>query len=324
MSILSNESSLLKHGKHLPFGIYNGLIDQPYTSFWDTEGPVLARRRRTQRKAWIFFGVYAPGFFAGMAIADAGMVSTAFSYLAIPGENLFVEDKITLPLGFGDKFDPGLRDAWKLGKFSISSEGTQMTCIAKGKIDLEIVAEMQTDSGLSFVCPSEGRPFNFTFKQLPLTILCKARYKGKEYAASGPYGAVDFTKGYPPRETRWNWLSMIGKLEDGVTVGINLVDHFNANMENVAWVGGERMLLGDAKFSMEKPLDTNKWQISTVDGIIDLEFTPFGARSENLSLVVMKSLFTQPYGTFDGYINIRGQKMRVTGQGVVEDHFARW
>jgi hypothetical protein len=324
MEILPNATSLLKHGKPLPFGVYDGLIAQPFTSFWDSEGPLLARRRRMQRKTWIFFGVYAPDMFAGIAIADAGMVSTAFAYLAVPGENIYVEDKMTLPLGFGDKFDPALDSDWKLGKFSIRSNEGNMHIASKGKLALDIVTLTDAGNGLSFVCPSTDRPFNFTYKNLPMQVQCRATYRGKNYEASGKYGAIDFTKGYPPRETRWNWLSLIGELEDGTPVGINLVDQFNGNIENAAWISGQKVLLGDARFKMQPPYDKNTWEITTANGLLSLTFTPQGARKENLNMMVMKSLFTQPYGKFFGYLSFKGQRMKLTGQGVVEDHYAKW
>jgi len=324
MTILPNEPHLLKSGRSLPYGVYNGLIKSPFTSYWDTEGSFLAKRRRTQRKAWIFFGVYSPELFAGIAVVDAGMVSTAFAYLAVPAENIFIEDKMTLPLGFAEKFDPAMETEWTLGKFNIKTSGGQMIFTSRGKLKLDIVAETNADAGLSFVCPSTDRPFNFTYKNLPMQVACKASYLGKSYEIAGKYGAIDFTKGYPPRETRWNWMSLIGELEDGTALGINLVDHFNNNIENAAWIGEKKVLLGEAQFSMQTPLDKNKWQIDTRSGSLHLIFTPLGARSEKLDMVVMKSLFTQPYGTFEGVMTVNGQQLKLKGQGVVEDHYAKW
>jgi hypothetical protein len=81
------------------------------------------------------------------------------------------------------------------------------------------------------------------------------------YATSGNYGSIDFTKGYPPRETIWNWLSFIGNTESGKIIAVNLVDRFNANMENILWVNGQKQLLSNAKFTLQEPYDKTDWLI---------------------------------------------------------------
>jgi hypothetical protein len=175
------------------------------------------------------------------------------------------------------------------------------------------------------VAPSaKGRPFHFTYKNVCLPTELKIEYEGKTYQVSGNYGAIDFSKGYPPRETVWNWLAFIGTTQTGKNVSVNLVKHFNQDMENILWVDGKKTILSSATFTMQKPFDKNSWRIKTLDEILDCTLTPSGARSENINLLVMKSIFVQAYGKISGTLLINGAKEIFTATGVAEDHHALW
>lgn len=321
-SILEPQKALLKNGKVIPFGIYDGLIEDTRTSFWDVEG-FFPKRRRSQRKCWIYFGSFAPDLYTGIAVVDAGYVATAFAYFYIPSKDLFVEDKLTLPFGFGEKFDPNLYDNWELGKFKIATKNNKIEIAYKGKFDLNIETENNTN-GLSFVCPSEGRHFNFTYKNLLLPSNVKLIYKKETFLSDGNTGGIDFSKGYPPNKTIWNWASMVGKTKSGKEIAINIVNQHNANMENAVWLDGERHILSDVIFEKKMPYDKTPWHIKTKEDCLLLDFVPQGARAENLNLIALKSQFTQPYGVFSGSIKINGKTEKFTGNGVVEDHLAVW
>ena len=322
--ILPKQHSLIENGANIPFGVYEDLIENVDTSYFDTQG-FLAKRRRTERKTWIYFGVYSPDLICGFAIADAGMVATAFVYFYSFKDGTFEEDKTTVPLAFATDFNPNLNSEWKIGNFLIKTENGKMHCQYVGKFKLYIEAENDAN-GASIVAPSsEKRPFNFTYKNVCVPVKVQINNGGiSTYATSGKYGSIDFTKGYPPRETIWNWLSIIGISESEKSIAINLVDRFNNNMENILWYDGRKILLSAAKFSMQEPLDKTDWLIETNDGILNCHFSPRGARTENVNALIMKSKFTQPFGTVDGTIIIDGKEEKFTAIGVVEDHHAVW
>ena len=322
--IQPKQNLLLQNDTHIPFGVYEDLIKNTDTGFWDKQGFV-AKKRRTERKAWIFFGVFSPELICGLAIVDAGMVATAFSYFYSLKDGVFEEDKTTVPLGFANSFNPNLDSEWKLGNYSIKTENGKMHLQYLGKYKMYIDAE-NTANGASIVAPSAGgRPFNFTYKNTLVPVKVQINNGGRStYATSGKYGSIDFTKGYPPRETIWNWLSFIGITETEKTIAVNLVDRFNSNMENILWVDGKKTLLSNAKFTFQQPLDKSDWLIETTDGILNCHLSPRGARTENVNALVMKSQFTQPFGTLDGTVMIDGNPERFTAFGVVEDHHAVW
>jgi hypothetical protein len=321
-NIEPQQQYLLKNGKVLPFGVYDKCIIKPQTSYWDNEG-LFSNKRFTERKTWIFFGIYSPDLYAGIAVVDAGFVATAFSYFFVPSKNLFIEDKTTMPLGFSKNFDPCINDKWKLGTYEIDTHNGIMNFKYRGKFNLEISAKLN-DNGVSVVAPSQQRPFNFTYKDLCMESDVKISYKGEEFCLKGNYGAIDFTKGYPPKSTKWNWSSAIGTTASGKAIAFNLVKHFNDELENILWIDKERILLEHTNYILPQKLNKEEWKISTNDNILDTTFIPLGARSENLNAVVMKSIFTQPFGKFIGTILLEGKKEEFTAYGVCEDHFAVW
>lgn len=318
------QPSLFANNTHIPFGVYDNIIKDVSTEFWDKQG-LISKKRRAERKCWIYFGVFSPELICGMAIVDAGMVATAFSYFYSFKDGVFDEDKITLPMGFSKGFNPNLDSEWKLGNYSINTENGKMSLQYIGKYKMFIEAE-NTDNGASIVAPSkEKRPFNFTYKNLAVPVKVQINKGGiSTYATSGKYGSIDFTKGYPPRETIWNWFSFIGITASQKIIAVNLVDQFNENMENILWIDGQKIVLSSAKFTIGKPSDKTDWLIETKDGILNCHLSPRGARTENINALILKSKFTQPFGTIDGTVMIDGVVEQFTGFGVSEEHHAVW
>jgi hypothetical protein len=323
MEILEKQNSLIQQKRALPYGVYSDLIENVNTKYFDAKKFGLVRR--TERKAWIFFGFYSEDITCGFAIADAGIAATAFSYIFIPKENIFVEDKIALPLAFGNSFDPNLYDRWKIQHYSIQSINQQMHLDTQNKhFQLSIKAN-NNRNGFSAVAPSKGkRPFHFTYKNLLVDTEVNIKYKNKTYTASGKFGSIDFSKGYPPRKTMWNWLSFIGKTETGKDIAANIVDNFNDNLENVLYINDKKIILSKANFLYKKPLDRQNWQINTIDNLLHLEVKPQGKRSEDLNFILMKSKFTQVFGTIPGTVRLDGKLETFTAFGVTEEHFALW
>lgn len=316
--------ALAENGKPIAYGAYDGLIPNTSTAQWDNEGGSFPRRR-FQRKAWVFYGAYTPELMVGIAVADAGYLANAFAYFFVPGEGLFVEDKILWPFGFPTEFDPHLTSDWVLKNFSITSTNKEMTCRLDGKFKLTLTGQLN-DKGLSFMCPTVDRPFNFTYKNLCLPTHVTVEYKGKVYNASGRIGGIDFSKGYPPRNTFWNWASFAGQATDGTPVGMNLFRGHNGKYENAAWIGDDRILLSNTTFEYDKskPLDKQTWKLRTEDGLVELDFEPYGKRAEKINALLLSHDFTQPFGKFTGRIMHKGQWLQVTGYGPVEDHTSKW
>lgn len=62
-----------------------------------------------------------------------------------------------------------------------------------------------------------------------------------------------------------------------------------------------------------------------------LRFTPHGTREEHLHAGLLTSDFVQPYGVFEGHVDVRPAHSKTTTRyeikdvyGVVEKHYAKW
>ncbi|MBS1593651.1 MAG: DUF2804 domain-containing protein [Bacteroidetes bacterium] len=301
----------------VPFGLYAGPVADMSTAPWSA-------LRRSQRKAWIFTSAFSTRYCVGFAIADAGMVATAFVYFFDTQTGQYIEEKTTVPLGFGAAFDPDLRSTWQLKNFSIKADTDRITCSFAGKRIHISLSLTENGNGSTTIAPAGDRPFHHTYKNLLMPAAVEGTIDGASIKFEGTIGGLDFSKGYPPRHTFWNWASMNAVTDHGVEFGVNLVGDFNNSIENALWVNGKVQQLSQATFSYERPVDKNTWQITTLDGTLNMKFTPRGARGEDINALVMMSRFKQPFGTFAGTVRLDGVLHNFTGQGVVEEHFAKW
>ena len=313
------------HKQDFPsFGRYEGLIPNTDITSWQTG----FFDRRFKRKGWLYAGIYNAEFALGFAIADTGYLGKAFIYCYHFPTNTFLEEAAQFPFYFAEKFMPSLHSEWLFNK------GNKTWQVSPNYSDLEIHFEgkkLQVDfslidfeKGMSTIAPALDQPFNFTFKNAGIKTKATIRLKGNEYNLEGNYAVLDFTLGFPPRNTRWNWASATGKTVTGASVGINLVAHFNSDLENVLFFNEQLIPLGKTIFNYTSPADKSIWHITTEDAIIDMHFTPSGARKDHINVGFLKHQFIQPFGKFEGTLLINKEKISFTAFGVTEEHHSVW
>jgi hypothetical protein len=142
-------------------------------------------------------------------------------------------------------------------------------------------------------------------------------------------GGLDGTHGYLARHTAWRWAFACGRLPDGSPVGLNLVEGFNEARddvnENAVWLGGALWPVGRARFrwNHDDPLD--RWHVTTTDGAVELTFRPIAVHREDRDLVLVRTRFHQPLGTWEGTLRLGGHTHQLQGiPGVAEDQNATW
>jgi hypothetical protein len=140
---------------------------------------------------------------------------------------------------------------------------------------------------------------------------------GREYPIDAAAGFVDESAGYHHRHTVWKWSAGVGRTADGRRVGWNLVagvhDHDGAS-ERTLWVDGEPQELGPAEFADDLS------SVSFDDARLD--FSEWSAREERMNLLLLRSTYRQPFGTFEG--RLPGGLELVDGCGVMEEHDVLW
>lgn len=142
---------------------------------------------------------------------------------------------------------------------------------------------------------------------------------GGERIALDARGVIDESAGYHPRQTDWEWSAGVGALADGRGVAWNVVAgiHDDARAsERTVWVEGEPAQLPPAAFAPDLS------RVAFGDGGAALAFTSEAVRARRDDFGLMKSDYTQPFGTFAG--TLPGGLELADAYGVMERHSARW
>jgi Domain of unknown function (DUF2804), C-terminal len=179
---------------------------------------------------------------------------------------------------------------------------------------------MRLDGSLSFsegpaveVLSPHGRSYIWTRKMAGVQVEGTVRAGGMSFDVSGPYGFIDESAGYHARRTTWRWSAGVGRLVDGRPVAWNLVDGVHdapSGSERAVWVEGVPHEVPPVAFADD---------LSTVG---DLRFTEWCAREDHTNLLLMRSDYRQPFGSFAGALP--GGLELESGYGVMEWHDVRW
>lgn len=129
---------------------------------------------------------------------------------------------------------------------------------------------------------------------------------------------IDDTAGYHERHTAWRWSTGVGRAATGERVAWNLVSGVHdapASSERTLWVDGEPAEVGPARFADDLS------GVETAGGG-RLEFSPWAERVHHMNLLLVRSAYRQPFGTFAG--ELPGGLRLEEGYGVMEDHDVSW
>jgi hypothetical protein len=132
---------------------------------------------------------------------------------------------------------------------------------------------------------------------------------------------IDDTAGYHPRETEWWWSAGVGMGEDGAALAWNLVAGVNDpphGSERAVWVDGVAHEPGPVRFAA----DLSEIVAADAGDGSRLSFATEAVRRRSENLVVLRSDYTAPFGTFSGALP--GDIRLASGLGVMEHHRARW
>jgi hypothetical protein len=184
--------------------------------------------------------------------------------------------------------------------------------------DGEMRAEIQLDEqpGIETVCPSGGS-YAWTRKQGGIAARGTVALGERLYPLDAR-AVIDDTAGYYQRHTRWRWSAGVGTATDGRSLAWNLVAGVNdppSGSERTLWVDGE-------------PLEPDPVEFGdglTSIGFADqrsLRFQPEAVRERRENLLLVRSSYRQPFGSFEG--ELAGGIGVAEGYGVMEEHDVFW
>jgi hypothetical protein len=311
-------------------GRYAGRIDRiDWSALRERPGRLW---RKLHHKRWHYVGLGNDALFIGVAIVDVGWTCTAFAYLFDRRRRRLLADwsQDGLPGLQAGVSDAPLADAhaWFRGpgaRLELRHQADDSLLLQVRTRGLRIEAQLGLDGmapPLLAIGPIEGGLAHATQKTTALPVLGWAEAGGQRFSLDDAWAAVDASNGLLARETAWRWASA-----HRADIGFNLQRGYFGAQENVLWLDGQPIPLGAAQFDFDATQPLSPWHIRTEDGLLDLVFTPEGARRANRNLLIAASRYVQPVGTFAGTVRAApgAPSREVAGLlGVTEDHFSRW
>jgi hypothetical protein len=248
-----------------------------------------ARDRLRPLKAWRYVGVYGPELMICIGAVRIGPARQAFWAV----------------------WD---RSAGRLQERTVHGRGGVRLDYGRARVDdgsVQLDLALAETDGIETVCRS-GESYGWTRKQAGILAAGTVVIDGVARTLSA--GAViDDTAAYYERHVQWRWSAGVGTARDGGEVAWNLVSGVNDpphDSERTVWVDGRPAEVGPSSFAPD---------LSSVDG---LRFDAESTRERRENLLLVRSSYRQPFGTFSGVLP-DGTELEA-GYGVMEEHDVRW
>jgi uncharacterized protein DUF2804 len=266
-----------------------GSGDRPHVAVPPARMP-LARARRPL-KAWRWVGVFSPEL---MLCAGSARVGVArMQWWAVWDRELLRE-----------------RSYRRGGPVDVSPGRVRVRAA-----DVAIDLALDEDEGVETISP-HGRSYIWTRKQGGIPARGTVTLDGRSHALDGR-AIVDDSAGYHARHTRWLWSAGVGVTDTGTQVAWNFTDGMHdarEASERSVWVDGVAHEVVPVRFD---GLDA----IAFEEGG-ELRFTAEATRARRDNLLLIRSDYEQPFGTFAGELPPAGPLREA--YGVMERHEVYW
>jgi hypothetical protein len=201
------------------------------------------------------------------------------------------------------------------GQVSVDGSRPGALRIQDAGVLLDLVLE--EDAGIEADCP-HGSDRVWTRKQAGIAAGGTLSIDGGAAQEIRGRAVIDDTAGYHARRTEWRWSAGVGADAQGVAVAWNLVNGVNdppSGSERAVWLAGHPREAPPVRFSADLS------RISCEDGS-ELLFDAEAERSRSENLLILRSYYRAPFGSFSG--TLPGGIALAHGLGVVEHHRALW
>ena len=247
-------------------------------------------------KRWRYLGVYAPELMLCVGDARIGPVPRRWWAVAEPDGELHEWSSA------------------RGGGVSLHAKGAHVDA---GGVRIEL--DLGDSEAVETASPVGDRGnYVWTRKRAGFAVRGVVIVGGREHAVEGPYGFCDESAGYHPRHTVWRWSAGIGRTPDGAHVAWNLVSGVHDGpqaSERSVWIDGEPREVGPVEFAADLS------RVSFAEGAT-LRFSEWATRVEETNLLLVRSFYRQPFGTFSGALPGAGGLAEACG--VMEHHDVWW
>jgi hypothetical protein len=266
-----------------------------------------AWRARRPLKAWRYVGVYGPELMLCVGAVRVGPARQSFWAVWDRG----ADTDPARPGRLHERTSIGARAGVRLG---LDSPGRVLVEDASSGVRIDLVLD-EVD-GVETVC-RHGRSYAWTRKQGGVRAHGLVTLDGRELALDAR-GVIDDSAGYHARHTAWRWSAGVGRTRDGRDAAWNLVAGINDpphGSERTVWLDGVETEAAGATFAPDLG------GVGTADGGA-LAFAAEAVRERRENLLLVRSAYRQPFGTFSGLLP--GGVPLAEGFGVMERHEAAW
>lgn len=287
-------------------------------------------------KRWQFVGVIDENIVLGAAVIHLNYAGAGFAYVYDRHTGKIVESNFKSPLARHTEFSRSA--AAGASRIQVGANViTMQNTMTEGRRDLQVscrdkitadVVYTEHGHGVSTVTRMAMYGFGHTYKFVGMPASGAVVAGDKQYTLTKNAMAIlDWSSATAPRNTIWNWASAAGHAKTGEAVGINFSSGIISGgfTENTVWVDGEPTMIEGVNFDYnQRDVLAEPWQVSTAAKDIDLTFRPDHERYEAANLLIAASRLHQPFGGFDGTIQVGGKTLDVNLYGFCEEHYAKW
>jgi hypothetical protein len=261
-------------------------------------------------KRWRYVAIFCEELMACAASVRVGPAHQTF-WAVLPRQAHLRERTRLLPRGGAVELTPG-----RLRVSDTSREPRDGGRAApRGRVELDFA--LAEDMGVEATC-THGAGYVWTRKQAGVPARGVISIDGAAPRAIEALAVIDDTAGYHARVTEWRWAAGVGVDPAGTPLAFNLVEGVNdppRGSERAVWVAGEPHEVAPVRIAADLS------RIVCEDDS-ELRFAPEAQRSHRENLLLVRSEYRAPFGTFSG--TLPGGLPLTRGVGVVEHHRARW
>jgi Protein of unknown function (DUF2804) len=265
-------------------------------------------------KRWRYVGVFCEELMACAALVQVGPARQAFWAVFSRAEGRLRERTRLLGRRGAVELVVGSRHCQRGQYGRIQSEPGRMRVRDTGVL---LDLRLEENDGIQVLCP-HGRGEVWTRKQAGISARGTLVLDGGPPREIEALAVIDDTAGYHSRHTEWWWSAGVGESPDGVALAWNLVSGVNdppTGSERAVWVAGEPREAPPVTFAADLVR-------ITCEDSSELRFLAEAERSRKENLLIVKSDYRAPFGTFSG--TLPGEIPLAHGLGVAEHHRARW
>ena len=264
-------------------------------------------------KRWRYVGIFSDELMACAAIVHVGPARQSFWALYRREQDELRERTRILPR----QSTLQLRVGQSLVAVTPRDRGKACGHLRIRDGDVALDLSLDEDTGFRAHC-QHGRGEVWTRKQAGIAAHGTLALDDRAPEQVTARAVIDDTAGYHARHTEWWWSAGVGQSADGRALAWNLVSGVNdpqSGSERAVWIDGEPHEAPPVRFSADLR------RISAMDGS-ELRFQAEAERSHRQNLLLVKSDYRAPFGSFSG--TLPGGIALAYGLGVVEHHRALW